>query len=78
MGNAFRQQPGPALYPSNKTPVTQDVVEIGLTVAFLMVLFSFVLIIPGIRGWERLWAIIRVLVALWVGAIILGKFLSVK
>lgn len=52
MGNAFRQQPGPTLYPENKTPVTEDVVEAGLGVAFAMLAFSFILIIPGIRGME--------------------------
>lgn len=52
MGNSFRQQPGPTLYGENKTPVTEDVLEIGLVVAFAMIAFSFILIIPGIRGWE--------------------------
>lgn len=52
MGNAFRQQPGPTLYPENKTPVTEDILEAGLGVAFAMIAFSFILIIPGIRGWE--------------------------
>ena len=73
MGNAFRNQPGPALYGDNKTPVTEDLIEVGLLVAFGMIGFSFLLILPGIRGWERLWAFIRVFVALWVGAILLGK-----
>ena len=52
MGNAFRAQPFPALYGENKTPVTEDVLEVGLLVAFSMIAFSFILIIPGIRGWE--------------------------
>ena len=52
MGNSFRLQPGPTLYPENKTAVTEDVLEIGLVVAFAMIAFSFILIIPGIRGWE--------------------------
>jgi len=52
MGNAFRNQPFPALYPSDKTPFAADQVEVGLAVACGMIAFSFVLIIPGIRGWE--------------------------
>ena len=52
MGNSFRNQPAPALYGENKTPVTEDVLEVGLLVAFAMIAFSFILIIPGIRGWE--------------------------
>ena len=52
MGNAFRRQPGPALYPDNKTPVAEDVLEVGLLFAASLVAFSFLLIIAGIRGWE--------------------------
>ena len=52
MGNSFRQQPGPTLYSENKTPVSEDLLEVGLLVAFAMIAFSFILIIPGIRGWE--------------------------
>ena len=74
MGNAFRRQPGPALYGEMKTPVTEDLLEVGLLWAFGTVAFSFILIIPGIRGWERLWACIRVAVGLWLGAVLLGKY----
>ena len=52
MGNAFRQHPGPAIYAPNQTPVTDDLLEVGLLVAFGMIGFSFLLIIPGIRSWE--------------------------
>ena len=52
MGNSFRLQPGPTLYGENKTPVTEDLLEVGLLVAFGLIAFSFILIIPGIRGWE--------------------------
>ena len=52
MGNSFRPQPGPAIYGENKTPFRNDLVEVGIFVAFAMIAFSFVLIIPGIRGWE--------------------------
>lgn len=52
MGNAFRPQPGPALYPPNQTPFVEDITEAGILVSFGIIAFSFVLIIPGIRGWE--------------------------
>lgn len=52
MGNSFRMQPAPTLYGENKTPVTEDILEVGLLVAFALIAFSFLLIIPGIRGME--------------------------
>lgn len=52
MGNSFRPQPGPAVYGENKTPVTSDLLQVGLLVAFAMIAFSFLLILPGIRGSE--------------------------
>ena len=52
MGNSFRPQPLPAIYGTNKTPFANDLVEVGILVAFGMIAFSFILIIPGIRGWE--------------------------
>ena len=52
MGNSFRNQPAPALYPDDKTPFAADVLEVGLAVACGMIAFSFLLILPGIRGWE--------------------------
>ena len=45
-------QPGPTLYSELKTPVTEDLLEVGLLVAFGIIAFSFILIIPGIRGAE--------------------------
>ena len=52
MGNSFRRQPGPTLYDDLKTPVTEDLRLIGLLFAFVIIAFSFILIIPGIRGIE--------------------------
>ena len=52
MGNSFRPQPLPAIYGENKTPFKNDILEVGIFVAFAMIAFSFVVIIPGIRGWE--------------------------
>ena len=52
MGNSFRRQPFPALYGTAKTPFAADVLEVGIAFACLFLFISFVLIIPGIRGWE--------------------------
>lgn len=52
MGNSFRPQPLPAIYPINPTPFKNDLLEVGILVAFGMIAFSFICIIPGIRGWE--------------------------
>lgn len=52
MGNSFRPQPFPVIYGENKTPFRNDLLEVGILVAFAMIAFSFLLIIPGIRGWE--------------------------
>ena len=52
MGNSLRSQPYPTLYDPLKTPVTEDVLLIGLIFAFAIIAASFIVIIPGIRGWE--------------------------
>ena len=52
MGNSLRRQPQGTLYGELKTPVTEDVLQVGLLFAFGIIAFSFVLIIPGIRGFE--------------------------
>ena len=52
MGNSFRQQPTGTLYPEQHTPVTEDLLQVGLLFAFAIIAFSFILIIPGIRGSE--------------------------
>ena len=52
MGNSFRRQPLGALYPESKTPVTEDLLQVGLLFAFGIIAFSFIVIIPGIRHLE--------------------------
>lgn len=42
----------PALFESNKTAVTVDVLETGLILAFVMLAFCFYIVLPGIRGKE--------------------------
>jgi len=52
MGNSFRNQPIPTRYGELRTPVTEDVLQVGLLFAFGIIAFSFILILPGIRGRE--------------------------
>jgi len=42
----------PTLYPEDKRPVTVDVLEAGLILAFVMVAFCMYIVLPGIRGKE--------------------------
>ena len=50
MGNSFRRQPFATTYEPLKTPVGEDNVQVGVLIAFGMIAFSFLLVIPGIRG----------------------------
>ena len=52
MGNSFRSQPAPTVYSELRTPVTEDILQVGLLYAFGIIAASFIVIIPGIRGWE--------------------------
>ena len=42
----------PSRFEELKTPVTVDVLEVGLILAFVMVAFCFYIVLPGIRGSE--------------------------
>lgn len=65
----------PTLYPPNKTPVTSDVLEVGLIFAIVIIAFSLLLVIPGVRGRERLFYTIRVIVGVCIlGCILLTNF----
>lgn len=50
--DAFRSNGAPTYYDSNKTPFMADILESGLIYAFVIVAFSFFIILPGIRGKE--------------------------
>ena len=52
MGNSFRRQPFATTYEPLKTPVGEDNVQVDVLIAFGMIAFSFLLVIPGIRGLE--------------------------
>ncbi|XP_067935872.1 dual oxidase maturation factor 2-like [Watersipora subatra] len=61
----------PTQYPSIKTAVTVDVLEAGLILAFVMLAFCFYIVLPGIRGQERLYCFIRITMSLFLGACVL-------
>ncbi|XP_048744080.1 dual oxidase maturation factor 1-like isoform X2 [Ostrea edulis] len=69
--DAFRSNGAPTYYESNKTPFMADILESGLIYAFVIVAFSFFIILPGIRGKERIFVLIRVTVTLFIGGVIM-------
>jgi len=52
MGGAFRKQPAPTLYPARQIPVGTNGLEVAIAVAGGIIALSFILILPGIRGWQ--------------------------
>nr|XP_022340086.1 dual oxidase maturation factor 1-like isoform X1 [Crassostrea virginica] len=69
--DAFRSNGAPTYYESNKTPFMADILESGLIYAFVILAFSFFIILPGIRGKERIFVLIRVTVTLFIGGVIM-------
>ncbi|XP_078655692.1 dual oxidase maturation factor 1-like isoform X1 [Branchiostoma floridae x Branchiostoma belcheri] len=66
---------GPTLYASNKTAVTVDVLEVGFIFAICILAFSFLVILPGVRGIQRLYFALKVFFSIFVLAVImLGNF----
>lgn len=68
---AFRENGFPTFYAENKTAWQADLIEAGLIFAFCILAFSFYVILPGIRGKEKLFTFIRVTLSLYIGAVIL-------
>ena len=48
--DGFRYGDFPTLYPSNKTPVTADVLEVGFIYAAVILAFSLLIGLPGLHG----------------------------
>ncbi|XP_022094628.1 dual oxidase maturation factor 1-like isoform X1 [Acanthaster planci] len=69
--SVLREKGTPAIYPPNKTAVTLDVTEMGFVFAFIFLAFSFLIILPGIRGKQRWFTLIRFVIAMFIGAGIL-------
>uniref|UniRef100_A0A8C9UIB2 Uncharacterized protein n=1 Tax=Serinus canaria TaxID=9135 RepID=A0A8C9UIB2_SERCA len=60
-------------YPQQRKAAGFDIGTITVTVVFLTLACSFLLISPGIRGRARLFWTLRVLLSLFVGAVIVGE-----
>ncbi|XP_005425941.1 dual oxidase maturation factor 2 [Geospiza fortis] len=60
-------------YPQQRKAAVFDISTITVTVVFLTLACSFLLITPGIRGRVRLYWTLRVLFSLFVGVVIVGK-----
>lgn len=69
--DAFRDKPFHTQYGEMKTAVTVDVLEAGLILAFVLLAFSFLVVLPGFRHKERLYVTIRIVVSLFIGAVII-------
>ncbi|XP_033120578.1 dual oxidase maturation factor 1-like [Anneissia japonica] len=69
--SALRNKPAPTLYAANPTPVRVDVLEVGFIFAAVIVFVSYLIILPGIRGWERMCSFIRVTTSLFIGTAIM-------
>lgn len=68
---AFRENGFPTFYSENKTAWQADILEAGFIFAFCILAFSFYVILPGIRGKEKLFTFIRVTLSLYIGAVII-------
>ncbi|XP_067127779.1 dual oxidase maturation factor 1-like [Centruroides vittatus] len=69
--SAFRTNGYPTIYGENKQPVTVDVLIAGLIFSFIIILVSFLLIVPGVRGKEKVPFFCRFAISLLIGAVIL-------
>ncbi|PVD38821.1 hypothetical protein C0Q70_01444 [Pomacea canaliculata] len=69
--DAFRQNGAPTFYEAVHIPVEADLVVSGLVFCFVILAASFFLVLPGIRGKERLFAFTRITLSLFIGAVIL-------
>lgn len=69
--SAFRENGAPTFYEAVHTPVEADILVSGLIFAFVIIAASFFLVLPGIRGKERLFSFIRITLSLFIGSVIL-------
>ncbi|XP_042331601.1 dual oxidase maturation factor 2 [Sceloporus undulatus] len=59
-------------YPQPRKPFVFDINTIIVIVVFLVIAFSFLLILPGIRGRARLYWLFRVIISLFIGGVIVA------
>ncbi|KAM3827905.1 dual oxidase maturation factor 2 [Vipera latastei] len=63
-------------YPQSQKPFVFDVDLIIVIIVFLVIAFSFLLILPGIRGRARLYWLVRVISSLFIGGVIVAVHFS--
>ncbi|XP_062819390.1 dual oxidase maturation factor 2 isoform X2 [Anolis carolinensis] len=63
-------------YPQPRKPVVFDINLVIVIVVFLVIAFSFLLILPGIRGRARLYWLFRVIISLFIGGVIVAVHFS--
>ncbi|XP_069480817.1 dual oxidase maturation factor 1-like [Ambystoma mexicanum] len=59
-------------YPQGRRPFVFDVELLAIIIVFLTFACSFLLILPGIRGWARLFWFLRVTTSLFIGSVIVA------
>ncbi|KAI8797394.1 dual oxidase maturation factor 1 [Biomphalaria glabrata] len=69
--DAFRKNGGPTYYDAVHIPWETDLVTSGLIFSFVILAFSFYIILPGMAGKEKLFSFIRITLSLFIGAVIL-------
>lgn len=72
--DGWRKDGGPTLYGPLKTAVTADVLEAGFIFAIVILAFSLLLILPGIRGRQKIFSCIRIV----IGCFVLGSIFIVN
>lgn len=68
---AFRKNGGPTYYDAVHIPWEADLLTSGLIFCFVILAFSFYIILPGIAGKEKLFTFLRITISLYIGAVIL-------
>ncbi|GFO23371.1 dual oxidase maturation factor 1 [Plakobranchus ocellatus] len=68
--DAFRENKFPTYYDENKTPWEADILTSGLIFAFVILAFSLLIILPGFKGTEKLFLLIRIVLSLFIGGVI--------
>jgi dual oxidase maturation factor 1 len=68
---AFRSHGAPTFYQAEHIPWEGDILTSGLIFCFVILVFSFYIILPGLVGKEKAFSFVRVTVSMFIGAVIL-------
>ncbi|XP_012946050.1 dual oxidase maturation factor 1 [Aplysia californica] len=69
--DAFRKNGAPTFYEAVKLPWEGDLITSGLIFCFVILAFSFYVILPGVQGKEKVYTFTRITVSLFIGGVIL-------